>query len=87
MGAFVFCTDFKVTINPQLCMQTFPLLMPDEISRCLVRYFSTYAFSQMVVSDNTPLFTLTAFQNFLSENTSYITRQVIIIPSGDQRPC
>ena len=30
-GDIRICADFKVTINPQLCIQTFPLPTPDEI--------------------------------------------------------
>ena len=29
-GDIHICADFKMTVNPQLCVQTFPLPTPDE---------------------------------------------------------
>ena len=57
-GGIRICANFKMTINPHLCMKTFPLPTPDKVFSTLANAESftkldlTHAYKQMKVATN-----------------------------------
>jgi len=74
-GGIRICADFKMTINPHLYMQTFPLPTPDEVFSTLANGESftkldlARAYKQMKVA--------TESQKYLTINTTFGVIQIL----------
>ena len=79
-GGIRICADFKMTINPHLCMQTFPLPTPDEVFSTLVNGESftkldlSRAYKQVKVATNS--------QCYLTINTHLGLYRYLRLPFG-----
>ena len=79
-GGIRICADFKMTINPHLCMQTFPLPTPNEVFSTLANGESftkldlSRAYKQMKVATNS--------QCYLTINTHLGLYRYLRLPFG-----